>query len=60
MIISQKIVQQPKKKDRQIKKQQMFNLDEEQTSLKVLATYSYDSLSQVGSLEEVKSEHLNL
>ena len=38
----------------------MFNLDEEQTSLKMLATDAYDSLNSVGSLEEVKSEHLNL
>ena len=34
--------------------QQMFNLDEEQTSLKMLATDTYDSHSQVGSLEEVR------
>ena len=34
--------------------QQMFNLDEEQTSLKMLATYIYDSLNRL------KSEHLNL
>ena len=40
--------------------QQMFNLDEEQTSLKTLATDTYDSLNQVGSLEEIKSENLNL
>ena len=40
--------------------QQMFNLDEEQTSLKTLATETYDSLNQVGSLEEIKSDHLNL
>ena len=40
--------------------QQTFNLDEEQTSLKTSATFTYDSLNQVGSLEEVKSEYLNL
>ena len=40
--------------------QQVFNLDEEQKSLKMLATGTFESLSQVGSLEEVKSEHLNL
>ena len=39
---------------------QMFNLDEVQTSLKTLATHTYDSLNHTGSLEEVKSEHLNL
>ena len=38
----------------------MFNLDEEQTSLKMLVTDTYDSLNCVGSLEEVQSEHLNL
>ena len=40
--------------------QQMFNLDEEQTSLKTLAADIYDSLDHVDSSEEVKSEHLNL
>ena len=38
----------------------MFNLDEEQTSLKTLATDNYDSLNCVGSLEEIKSEKLNI
>ena len=38
----------------------MFNLDEEQTSLKTLATDTYDRFDRVGSLEEIKSEHLNL
>ena len=38
----------------------MFDLDEEQTSLKMLATDKYDSLNQVGSLDKIKSEHLNL
>ena len=38
----------------------MFNLDEEETSLKTLATEMYDSLNQVGSLEEINLEHLNL
>ena len=37
-------------------RQQMFNLDEEQTSLKSLATDTYDSLNHVSSLEEVRSE----
>ena len=40
--------------------QQMFNLDKEQTSLKMIARYTYDSLNRVGSLEKIKSEHLNL
>ena len=39
--------------------QQMFNLDEQETSLKRLAD-TYDSLNCIGSLEEIKSEHLNL
>ena len=40
--------------------QEMFNLDEEQTPLKTLATDTYDSLNHVNSLEEVRPEHLNL
>ena len=40
--------------------QQMFYLDEEQTSLKTLVTNTFDSLNQADSLEEIKSEHLNL
>ena len=40
--------------------QQLFNLDEKQTTLKTLATNTYDSLNHVSSLEEVRSEHLNL
>ena len=38
----------------------MFNLDEEHTSLKTLAADMYESLNHVGSLEDIKSEHLNL
>ena len=34
--------------------QQMFNLDEEQTTLKTLAIDTYDSLNCVRSIEEVK------
>ena len=40
--------------------QQMFNLDEEQPLLKILATDTCDSPNHVSSLEEVWSEHLNL
>ena len=36
----------------------MFNLDEEQTALKTLATDTYDSLYCVNSLEEEQSEQL--
>ena len=34
--------------------QQMFNLDEEQTSLKTLATDTYDSLKKINSLENIR------
>ena len=39
---------------------QMFNLDEEQTSLKALATGTYDNLNKMNSLEDIVQEHLNL
>ena len=47
------------KEDREIEQiQQMFNLDEEQRSLKTLAINdTYDNLSHARSLEEVRSEH---
>ena len=46
MIISQKIVLHPKKREiEQI--QQMFNLDEEQTSLKAQTTYMYEILNKI-------------
>ena len=40
----------------------MFNLDEEQTSLKTLATDTYDSHNKINSLEDIRleQEHLNL
>ena len=39
----------------------MFNLDDQQTSLKTLATNRYDSLNKVDSLENITlaQEHLN-
>ena len=42
--------------------QQVFNLEEEQPSLKTLATDMYDSLSKINSLEDMAlvQEHLNL
>ena len=40
--------------------QQMFNVDEEQTSLKTLATDMYDSLNWVSSINEKAADHLNL
>ena len=42
-------------KERQIKIQQMFNLDEEHISLKTLATDTYDNLNHVSSVEDVRS-----
>ena len=40
----------------------MFNLDKGQTSLKMLAKDSYDSLDKIHSLEDITlvQEHLNL
>ena len=40
--------------------QQMFNLDEGQTSLKALTTDTYDSLNKINSIENIRQEHLNL
>ena len=49
------------KEEREIEQiQQMFNLDEEQTSLKMLATNMYDNLNKINSLENIRQEHLNL
>ena len=51
------------KEEREIEQiQQMFNLDEEQTSSKVLATKTNDSLNKINSLENIRltQEHLNL
>ena len=50
------------KEERDIEQiQQMFNLDEGQTSLKMLATDTYDSLDKINSLEDITlaQEHLN-
>ena len=38
----------------------MYNMDEEQTSLKALATDTSDSLDQVTSIGEIGSDHSNL
>ena len=49
------------KEEREIEQiQQMFNLDEGQTSLKTLATDTYDSLDKINSLEDITltQEHL--
>ena len=49
------------KEEREIEEiQQMFNPDEEQTSLKVFATDIYDSLNKINSLENMRPGHLNL
>ena len=49
--------------EREIEKiQQLFNLDDKHTSLKILATDMYDSLNKIHSLENIRlvQEHLNL
>ena len=38
----------------------MYNMDEEQTALKTLATGTYDNLNGVGSIKDIASDHLNL
>ena len=40
--------------------QQMYNMDEEKTSLKTLATDTYESLNSVSSINEMATDHLNL
>ena len=48
------------KEEREIEQiQQMFNLDEDQTSLKALATYTYGKLNKINSLEHMRPRHLN-
>ena len=40
--------------------QWMFNLDEEQTSLKTLATDMYHNLNKINFIENTRQRHLNL
>ena len=40
--------------------QQMYSINEEQTSLKLLATDMYNSLNWVSSIDEIATDHLNL
>ena len=40
--------------------QQMLNLDDEQTSLKSLATNTHDNLNKVSAEEDLRPAHLNL
>ena len=40
--------------------QQMFNMDEEQTSLKTLVLDTYDSLNRVGTIGEIVKDNLNI
>ena len=40
--------------------QQMFNMDEEQTSLKTLVMDTYDNRTRVGTINNVVKDHLNL
>ena len=62
MIISQKNCPAYKIEKEIDQMQEMYNMDEEQTSLKALATDTYDSLNRIDSLDEIliTSEHLNL
>ena len=39
--------------------QQMYNMHEEETSLKTLITGTYDSLNWIGSANEIATDHLN-
>ena len=49
------------KEDREIEQiQQILNLDDEQTSLKTLASDMYDSFNKINSLENIGQGHLNL
>ena len=49
------------KEEREIEQiQQMLNLDEEQTSLKMLATDLHHSLNKIISLENIRQGYLNL
>ena len=38
----------------------MYNMDEEQTTLKLLATDTYDSLNKINLIDETAMDHLNL
>ena len=40
--------------------QHMYNMNEEQTALKVLATDTYDNLNRINSADETIVDHLNL
>ena len=39
---------------------QMYNMDEEQTALKLLATDTFDRLNSINLIEEKPMDHLNL
>ena len=38
----------------------MYNMNEEQTALKVLAADTYDNLNRINSVDEIIVDHLNL
>ena len=40
--------------------QQMYNMDKEQTTLKLLMTDTYGSLNRTNLTEEIPMDHLNL
>ena len=49
------------REERELKQlQQMLNLDDEQTSLKLLVTNTRDNLNSIGSEDNLRPGHLNL
>ena len=38
----------------------MYNMDDEQRALKVLATDTYDNLNRINAADEITVDHLNL
>ena len=60
MIISQRTVPLLERKRELEQLQQMLNLEDEQTSLKVLVTNTQDNLSRLNSEENLRLGHLNL
>ena len=56
----QRIAQHQIREGNRKKIQQMFNMEEEHTGLKTLATDTPDCLNQVSSLNETAQDHLNL
>ena len=38
----------------------MYNMDEEQATLELLSTDTYDSLNRINSIDEIAMDHLKL